>query len=97
MKKSIIYGCLIGLGVLFIASCSDPMEEITDIIYAREFSPTNLEVNNVKETSALLKWKTSARVSDYIVELYADDSLTFASDFSHLFPSLRIIFCHLPF
>lgn len=79
MKKSIIYGCLIGLSVLSIASCSDPMDEITEIVLDRELSPINLEVNNVKETSALLKWKTSARVSDYTVELYADDSLTFAS------------------
>ena len=62
-----------------MASCSDPMEEITDIIYAREFSPTNLEVKNVKETSALLKWNASTGVSEYTVELYPDDSLTFSS------------------
>ena len=62
-----------------MASCSDPMEEITDIIYAREFSPTNLEVKNVKETSALLKWNASTGVSEYTVELYPDDSLTFTS------------------
>ena len=79
MKKSIIYSCFIGLGVLSIASCSDPMEEITEIIFDREFSPIDLEANNVKETSALLKWNPSASVSDYTVEVYADDSLSFAS------------------
>ena len=63
MKKSIINKCLIGIGILSIASCSDPMEEITNIIYDREFSPINLEVKNVKETSALLKWKASTGVS----------------------------------
>lgn len=84
MKKSIIYSCMIGLGMLSVASCSDPMDEITEIIYDREFSPIGLEVNNVKETSALLKWKSSASVSDYSVEVYADDSLTFASS-----PSLK--------
>ena len=79
MKKSIIYSCFIGLGVLSIASCSDPMEEITEIIFDREFSPIDLEANNVKENSALLKWNPSASVSDYTVEVYADDSLSFAS------------------
>ena len=79
MKKSIINKCLIGIGILSMASCSDPMEEITDIIFDRVFSPTNLEVKNVKETSALLKWKASARISEYTVELYPDDSLTFTS------------------
>ena len=79
MKKSIINKCLIGIGILSIASCSDPMEEITNIIYDREFSPINLEVKNVKETSALLKWKASTSVSEYTVELYPDDSLTFTS------------------
>ena len=79
MKKSIIYSCFIGLSVLSIASCSDPMEEITEIIFDREFSPIDLEANNVKENSALLKWNPSASVSDYTVEVYADDSLSFAS------------------
>ena len=79
MKRSIINKCLIGIGILSMASCSDPMEEITDIIFDREFSPTNLEVKNVKETSALLKWKASTSVSEYTVELYPDDSLTFTS------------------
>ena len=79
MKKYIIHKCLIGIGILSLASCSEPMEEITDIIFDREFSPTNLEVKNVKETSVLLTWNASTRISEYTVELYPDDSLTFAS------------------
>ena len=79
MKRSIINKCLIGIGILSMASCSDPMEEITDPIYDREFSPINLEVKNVNETSALLTWNTSASVFEYTVELYPDDSLTFTS------------------
>ena len=79
MKKSIINKCLIGIGILSMASCSDPMEEITDVIYAREFSPTKLEVKNVKETVALLTWNASTRISGYSVEVYADDSLSFTS------------------
>ena len=79
MKKSIINKCLIGIGILSMASCSDPMEEITDIVFDREFSPTKLEVKNVKETEALLTWNASTRISDYSVEVYADDSLSFTS------------------
>lgn len=62
-----------------MASCSDPMEEITDIVFDREFSPTKLEVKNVKETEALLTWNASTRISGYSVEVYADDSLSFSS------------------
>lgn len=77
MKKSIIYKCMIcGMGLLSVASCSDPMEEITELILGRELSPVNLEVKNVKETTALLKWNASATASKYVVELYADDNLT---------------------
>ena len=36
-----------------MASCSDPMEEITDIIFDREFSPISLDVKDVKETSGV--------------------------------------------
>lgn len=77
MNKSIIYKCMIcGMGLLSVASCSDPMEEITELVLGREFSPISLEVKNVKETAALLSWKKSATASKYVVELYADDNLT---------------------
>ena len=79
MKKSIINKCLIGIGIFSMASCGDPMEEITDIVFDREFSPTKLEVKNVKETEALLTWNASTRISNYSVEVYADDSLSFTS------------------
>lgn len=79
MNKSIIIKCMIcGLGVLSVASCSDPMDEITSIIFDREFSPVDLEASNIKETSAQLKWAVSEKVKEYVVEVYADDSLTFA-------------------
>lgn len=78
MNKSIIVKCMIGLGVLSVASCSDPMDEITSIIFDREFSPVDLESSNIKETTAQLKWAASERIKEYVVEVYADDSLTFA-------------------
>lgn len=68
-----------GMGLLSVASCSDPMEEITELILGRELSPINLEVKNVKETTALLKWNESGTASGYTVQVYADDSLSFTS------------------
>lgn len=78
MKKSILYTCMLGLGTLTLTSCSDAMQEITEVIYGRVFSPTDLEAKNIKETSADLYWNASKGASSYVVEVYQDDSLTFA-------------------
>lgn len=80
MKKSLLYTCLFGLGALTLASCSDPMEEIESLIYGRVFSPTDLEVKNIKESSATLVWNASAGASKYTVEVYEDDSLSFTGN-----------------
>lgn len=79
MKKSLLYTCLLGLGTLTLTSCSE-IEEITDIIYGRVFSPTDLEAKNIKETTADLFWNASKGASSYVVEVYQDDSLTFAGE-----------------
>ncbi len=78
MKKTLLYTCLLGLGTLAVSSCSDPMEEIEHIIYGRVFSPTDLEVKNVKESEAELFWNAQEGASKYLVEIFEDDSLTFA-------------------
>lgn len=80
MKKSILYTCLLGLGTLAVSSCSDPMEEIEHIIYGRVFSPTDLEVKNVKESEAELYWNAQEGAAKYLVEIFEDDSLTFAGE-----------------
>ena len=78
MKRNIFKTCVIGLGLLTLASCDDPMDELTSIIYDRVFSPVDLEARNVNETTATLQWVASKGAGSYTVEIYADDSLTFA-------------------
>lgn len=80
MKKTILYTCLLGLGTLTLTSCSDAMKEITEVVYGRVFSPTDLEAKNIKENSADLLWTASRGASSYVVEVYQDDSLTFAGE-----------------
>lgn len=60
-----------------LASCDDPMDELTSIIYDRVFSPVDLESRSVGETSATLQWVASKGAINYTVEVFADDSLTF--------------------
>lgn len=78
MKKSLLYVCLLGAGALTLSSCSEPMDEITDLFYGRIFSPTDLEVKNINENSADLVWNSSKGADEYFIEVYEDDSLTFA-------------------
>lgn len=77
MKKTILYTCMLGLGTLTLTSCSDAMQEITEVIYGRVFSPTDLEVKNIKENSADLVWNASKGADEYFIEVYEDDSLAF--------------------
>jgi hypothetical protein len=72
MKKSIIYSCLIGLGIVSVASCSDPMDEITEVIFDREFSPINLEAKNIKESY------------EHIRRTFSQDALEIDSYFAEL-------------
>lgn len=77
MKRNIIRTCVLGLGLMALASCDDPMDELTSIIYDRVFSPVDLESRSVGETSATLQWVASKGAINYTVEVFADDSLTF--------------------
>lgn len=78
MKKSLLYSCLIAAGTLTLSSCSEPMDELTDLLYGRIFSPTDLEVKNINENDADLVWNSSKGANEYFIEVYEDDSLTFA-------------------
>lgn len=69
---------MLGLGVLTLASCSDPMDEITSLVVGRNFSPTNFEAKNVTKESAQLEWTLSSGATSYNLEIFQDDSLTFA-------------------
>ena len=74
--KSIKYA--LGIALLAgAASCSDPMDEITNVSYNRNFSPTELEARIVNKTNVRLNWNLSAGATNYDVEVY-HDSLQFA-------------------
>ncbi|MDD2514461.1 MAG: DUF4957 domain-containing protein [Proteiniphilum sp.] len=64
---------------LFNFSCSDDRaEELTSIDYERLFSPIKIEAFVINRTDARLNWTLNKDVESYSLELFADDSLTFA-------------------
>ena len=77
MKRNIIKTCVLGLGLLTLASCDDPMDEITSITYKRVFAPVDLKAGGLTQTSANLEWMASEGVGEYSIEVFADDSLEF--------------------
>ncbi len=80
MKRNILRACILGLGFLTLASCDDPMDEITSIIYDRVFTPTDLVTRNIQDTSVTLQWNASKGAGNYTVQLFADDSLSFEGE-----------------
>lgn len=78
MNKKILYTCMLGLGTLAVTSCSDPMDEITSIVYDRVFSPLNFQAIGATESTVDLRWVASEGAASYTIEIYQDDSLTFA-------------------
>lgn len=69
---------MLGLATLALASCGDVADEITSVIYGRNFSPTNLEARVVNRTNVRLTWTPVDGATSYNIEVYANDSLTFA-------------------
>lgn len=75
------YTSAIVLFILTIAiptSCSDDLTEITEIDYDRVFSPTKLEATVLNRTNVRLRWVNNTSAESYTIELFANDSLTFA-------------------
>lgn len=77
MKRNIFRTCVLGLGLLSLASCDDPMDELTSLIYDRVFSPIDFEARSITENSVKLQWVKSEGADTYTIEIFADDSLTF--------------------
>lgn len=64
---------------IFNYSCTDDRaEEITSVDYERLFSPIGIEAFVINKTDARLSWKQNKDVASYSLEVFADDSLTFA-------------------
>jgi len=78
MRKIYIKSIVFGLATVAFASCSDVADEITSIVYDRNFSPTSVEAKVRNRTNIELSWNLGDGVTQYNVEVYANDSLTFA-------------------
>ena len=64
---------------LFNFSCTDDRaEELSSIEYERRFSPIKIEAFVIYRTDARLSWTLNSNVESYSLEVFADDSLTFA-------------------
>lgn len=77
MKKINCKTIMLGLATLGLASCGDVADEITSIVYGRNFSPTNLEARVVNRTNVRLTWTPVEGATSYNIEVFANDSLTF--------------------
>ena len=77
MKKLIKNIFTLGLAAFALTACSDVADEITSLALGRNLSPTDFESRNVSETTANLRWTATEGATSYIVEVFADDSLTF--------------------
>ena len=68
----------LGLVALTFTACSDVADEITELTLGRSMSPIDIEAKNVNETTANLQWKAVQGAISYTIEVFANDSLTFA-------------------
>lgn len=73
-KITYIFVFLLGIGLV---SCSEPMDEITDIDYTRAFSPFELTAHVRNQVNVELNW-TPIKADSYSIEVFKNDSLTFA-------------------
>ena len=78
MKRiNILTACLLGLSTMALTSCGDVADEVTSIVYGRNFSPVGFEAKSITENSATLQWTAVSGATGYDLEIFADDSLTF--------------------
>lgn len=80
-KKQISYLSLFVFltAALFNISCTDDRaEELTSVDYDRLFSPIGIEAFVINRTDARLNWTVNRDAESYTLELFAEDSLTFA-------------------
>jgi len=78
MKKIHIKSVIFGLAALALTACGEPADELTSASYPRNFSPTSFEAKVRNRTNVELSWNKGDGVTNYNVEVYENDSLTFA-------------------
>ena len=77
MKKIFYSLYMFGAAILCLVavSCSDVLEELTDVSYDRLFSPTGLEVRVRSQVNATVNWNTVNKAERYVVELYMGETV----------------------
>lgn len=80
---------MLGLGSLALTSCGDASEELTSVLLGRDFAPIGLEAKSATENSITLEWTKSHDNVTYTVEIYQDDSLTFAGTASDILTGIE--------
>lgn len=88
MKKSIINACILGLGLLSMTACSDPMDEITSLIVGRNFSPVNFDTKDITKESASFQWAAVSGATSYELQLFADKDLDFSGEPTFVFKNI---------
>ena len=88
MKKSIINACILGLGLLSMTACSDPMDEITSLIVGRNFSPVNFETKDITKESASFHWTAVSGATSYELQIFADSDLDFSGEPTFVFKNI---------
>ena len=77
LKYKIFFIILVLLAGL--SACKDQSIEIDNINFPRPFSPTGLQVELTNLINVSISWNQVENAVAYVVELYANDSLTFSS------------------
>ena len=79
MNKLLRY--TLGSGLAFVAlttiSCSDQDDELLKVDYERIFAPYGLEAKVVNSIDARISWNPTEGASEFSVEIFQDDSLSF--------------------
>ncbi len=88
MKKSIINACILGLGLLSMTACSDPMDEITSLIVGRNFSPVNFDTKDITKESASFQWSAVSGATSYTLQIFEDSNLDFSGEPKYEFKNI---------
>lgn len=65
-----------GVAVATAASCSDPDAELTSVEYARYFTPTDVTMKIVDQTSIEVEFTSISRAESYEIEFYQGETIS---------------------
>ena len=74
--KKFGYMFMAGVAVATAASCSDPDAEITSVEYARYFTPTDVTMKIVDQTSIEVEFTSISKAESYEIEFYQGETIS---------------------